>query len=24
MELKINIQPNLQVDDLVEQLWKLK
>jgi hypothetical protein len=24
MELKLNIQPNLYVNDLVEQIWKLK
>jgi hypothetical protein len=24
MELDVNIQPNLKINDLVEQIWKLK
>jgi hypothetical protein len=24
MALEMNVRPNLQIDDLVEQIWKLK
>jgi hypothetical protein len=24
LDLGVNIQPNLQINDLVEQIWKLK
>jgi hypothetical protein len=24
MELKLDIQPNLHINDLVEQIWKVK